>query len=320
MSVGPVTHSSEQVARLPTGIELCFDSFGDAERPALLLIMGLSGPLIWWPEEFCSQLAARGFYVIRFDNRDIGRSTKVPGKLARRADTMGAFLRGTHGRPPYTLSDMSTDAVGLLDHLGLARAHVTGVSMGGMIAQTLAIEHPERVLSLVSMMSTTGRRIVGWQDPRIFPLLLRGRAADRDAYVQQSMTVWRLIGSPGFETPPEAEQALAEATYDRGLSPDGVLRQMQAILAQPDRSRALRALEVPALVIHGLSDRMVHVSGGRATAQAIPGCELMLVPGMGHDLPPDLWHAFADGIERTARRATVSPGGGPADRRSKGGV
>jgi pimeloyl-ACP methyl ester carboxylesterase len=172
----------------------------------------------------------------------------------------------------------------------------------------MAIEYPARVLSLVSMMmSTTGRRVVGWQDPRILPLLLRSRAADRDHYVRQSMTVWRLIGSPGFATPRAEERALAEETYDRGLSPDGVIRQMQAILAQPDRSRALRSLRIPALVIHGLSDRMVHVSGGRATAEAIPGCELLLVPGMGHDLPPALWPTFIDGIERTARRANVSP-------------
>jgi pimeloyl-ACP methyl ester carboxylesterase len=305
MSTDSIARTPERIAKLPSGIELCYDTFGDPERPAVLLVMGLSGPLIWWHEEFCALLASRGFHVIRFDNRDIGRSSKVAGRQARRADAIRAFLRGAHGRPPYTLSDMATDGFGLLDHLGIAHAHVTGVSMGGMIAQTMAIEHPERVLSLVSMMSTTGRRMVGWQDPRIFPLFLRGRATDRDAFVQQSMAVWRLIGSPGFDTPPEAEMALAEATYERGLSPDGVLRQMQAILAQPDRSRALRSLNVPALVIHGLSDRMVHVSGGRATAQAIPGCELMLVPGMGHDLPPALWPAFIDGIERTARRARV---------------
>jgi pimeloyl-ACP methyl ester carboxylesterase len=178
--------------------------------------------------------------------------------------------------------------------------------MGGMIAQTLAIEYPTRVLSLVSMMSTTGRRVVGWQHPRIFPLMLRGRAADKAAYVQQSMTVWHLIGSPGFSTPMEEEAALAAATYDRGLSPDGVVRQMQAILAQPDRSLALGSLDIPAMVIHGLSDRMVHVSGGRATARAIPGCELLLVAGMGHDMPPSLWPTFLDGIERTARRANVT--------------
>ena len=304
---GPVRHGDEQTARLPNDMELCYDTFGDPDDPAVLLVMGLSGPLIWWHPDFCEQLADRGFFVVRFDNRDIGRSTKVAGKLMRRSDAVAAFVRGTRGRPPYTLSDMAADAIGLLDHLEIARAHVTGVSMGGMIAQTMAIEHPARVLSLVSMMSTTGRRVVGWQDPRILPLLLRGRAVDRDAYVRQSMTVWKLIGSPGYSTPRAEEQALAEETYDRGLSPDGVIRQMQAILAQPDRSSALADLDIPAMVIHGLSDKMVHVSGGRATAEAIPGCELLLIPGMGHDMPPAMWPAFIDGIERTARRAAVSP-------------
>jgi pimeloyl-ACP methyl ester carboxylesterase len=300
-------HQPEQFAQLPNGIELCYDTFGDREQPALLLIMGLSGPLIWWHEGFCAELAARGFHVIRFDNRDVGRSTRIEGRPGRRSDAVTAFLRGTRGRPPYTLSDMAADAFGLLDHLGITQAHVTGVSMGGMIAQTMAIERPGRVLSLVSMMSTTGRRLVGWQDPRIFPLLLQGRAIERDAFLRQSMTVWRLIGSPDFDTPAQAERALAEATYERGLNPDGSLRQMRAILAQPDRTRALRSLDLPALVIHGLADRMVHVSGGRATAAAIPRCELMLVPGLGHDLPPALWPVFAEGIERTARRAMISP-------------
>ncbi len=297
--------SDEQTARLRSGIELVFDTFGSPDQPGLLLVMGLAGPLIWWHRAFCEQLAARGFFVIRYDNRDIGRSTRISGKGLRRSDALSAFLRGPRGRPPYTLSDLAIDAAGLLDHLEIPRAHVTGVSMGGMIAQTMAVEHPTRVLSLVSMMSTTGRRVVGWQDPRILPLLLRSRATDRETYVQQSLMVWRLIGSPGFVTPPEEERALAEATYDRGLNPDGVLRQMQAILAQPDRSRALRNLDIPALAIHGLSDRMIHVSGGRATATAIPGCELLLIPGMGHDLPPVLWPVFLEGIERTARRASV---------------
>ncbi|MEJ7628354.1 MAG: alpha/beta hydrolase [Nocardioidaceae bacterium] len=296
--------SDEQIARLPSGIELCFDTFGDPARPALLMIMGLSGPMIWWHPEFCRQLAERGFFAIRFDNRDIGRSTKISDGRVRRTDAVRAFMRGSRGSPPYTLSDMAGDAVGLLDHLEITGAHVVGVSMGGMIAQTMAIEHPERVLSLVSMMSTTGRRVVGWQDPRIFPLLMRSRATDKQSYVRQSQTVWRLIGSPGYGTPSEDERALAEATFDRGLSADGVFRQMNAILAQPDRSTALRALDVPTLVVHGLSDKMVHVSGGRATAKAVPGSELILVPGMGHDLPPAIWPAVIDGIERTARRAS----------------
>ncbi len=293
----------EQTAHLPTGIDICYQTFGDAGDPALLLVMGLAGPLIWWEEDLCAQLAERGFFVIRYDNRDVGRSTKLRGGSVRRVATITAALRGRYARPPYTMSDMARDAVGLLDHLGVERAHLTGVSMGGMIAQTVTIEHPSRVLSLVSIMSTTGGRRVGWQDPRLLPMLLRNRGADRESYVRQSMVVSKLIGSPAYPSPVERERALAEATYDRGLSPQGVVRQMQAILAQPNRARSLRAVTVPVLVVHGLADKMVHVSGGRATARAIPGAELMLIPGMGHNLPREVWPAIIDGIERTARRS-----------------
>lgn len=295
--------SDEQTAHLPTGIDICYQTFGDAGDPALLLVMGLAGPLIWWEEDLCAQLAERGFFVIRYDNRDVGRSTKLRGGSVRRVATITTALRGPYARPPYTMSDMARDAVGLLDHLGVERAHLTGVSMGGMIAQTVTIEHPSRVLSLVSIMSTTGGRRVGWQDPRLLPMLLRNRGADRESYVRQSMVVSKLIGSPAYPSPVERERALAEATYDRGLSPQGVVRQMQAILAQPNRARSLRAVTVPVLVVHGLADKMVHVSGGRATARAIPGAELMLIPGMGHNLPREVWPAIIDGIERTARRS-----------------
>jgi pimeloyl-ACP methyl ester carboxylesterase len=175
--------------------------------------------------------------------------------------------------------------------------------MGGMIAQTLATEHQDRVLSLVSIMSTTGRWSVGWQDPRLFPRLLGRGRNEREDYIRQSAKTWTAIGSPGYPTPPDEVRERAGETYDRGVSMTGAIRQMEAVLAQPDRSRALHDLRVPTMVIHGLSDRLVHVSGGRATARAIPGAELVLVPGMGHDLPKPLWPRFADGIERTARRA-----------------
>jgi pimeloyl-ACP methyl ester carboxylesterase len=300
----PTRPDCEQVARLSNGIEICYDTFGSRSDPALLLIMGLSGPMIWWSPEFCQQLADRGFHVIRFDNRDVGRSTTLPGRAVRRRHTVGAYIRGTRGRPPYTLSDMAADAVGLLDHLGISRAHIVGVSMGGMIAQTIVLEHPERVRSLVSMMSSTGRRAVGWQDPRLFPLLLRSRGVDRASYVRQSLAVARMIGSPAYPTAREEAERLAGETFDRGVTRDGVGRQIQAIMAQPDRSRSLRDVTVPTLVIHGLADKMVHVSGGRATAEAIPGAELMLIPGMGHDLPMAVWPAVLDRIESTARRAS----------------
>jgi pimeloyl-ACP methyl ester carboxylesterase len=203
------------------------------------------------------------------------------------------------------MSDLAEDAVGLLDHLGVEAAHVTGISMGGMIAQTVALEHPHRVLSLVSIMSSTGRRSVGWQHPTLFPMLLRREASGRAAYIDSAERVWRMIGSPAYPTPRDEIRERAGETFDRGVSLRGVMRQTQAVLAQPDRTARLAEVRVPTLVVHGLRDKMVHVSGGRATARAIPGAELLLVPGMGHDLPRPLWPVFVDGIERTARRAAA---------------
>ena len=202
--------------------------------------------------------------------------------------TRAALIRAFAGRsvrPPYTMSDLAGDAVGLLDHLGLDSAHVVGVSMGGMIAQTMAIEHPGRVRSLTSVMSTTGKRSVGWQHPRLLPVLVSPSGSAREAYVARSTLVWGLIGSPDFPPTPEDIRDKALTTYDRGVSASGVLRQMMAVLTQPNRGPRLRSLTIPALVVHGTADRMVHASGGRATAAAVPGAELLLVEGMGHDLP-----------------------------------
>ncbi len=299
--MSPTEHGSEAMAHLDTGIDICFNTVGDPKNPPLLLVMGLSGPLIWWSRRWCEMLASRGFFVIRYDNRDVGRSTKLRGQGGRRADLIKAFAGRT--TPPYTLSDMVDDACGLLDHLGIERAHVTGASMGGMIAQTMAIEHSDRVLSLVSIMSTTGRRTVGWQHPRLLPMLLNGERSDRERVIAMSVRTWALIGSPAYPSTAADISARAAETFDRGISSSGVIRQMQAVMAQPDRTRALRQLQMPTLVIHGLKDPMIHVSGGRATAAAIPGAELLLVPGMGHDLPQELWSTFADGVQRTARRA-----------------
>ncbi|MGH3444942.1 MAG: alpha/beta fold hydrolase, partial [Nocardioidaceae bacterium] len=275
-------------------------TYGDPADEAMVLVMGLGGPMTWWDPDLCRMLARRGFFVIRYDNRDTGRSTRASGGIST-MDLLRGFV-GARTRPPYTLDDLAADAFGLLDHLDIAAAHVVGVSMGGMIAQTMAVLAPNRMRSLTSMMSTTGRRTVGWQSPRLLPGMLSRRGASKEEYVAASAALWKLIGSPAYPETRETTPLRAAETWERGVSNAGVLRQMAAILAQPDRTKALGALRMPALVVHGTKDRMVHRSGGRATAAAIPGCELLLLPGMGHDLPIALHSTFADAITRTARR------------------
>jgi len=277
-------------------------------RP-LLLVMGLGGPLIWWDVEFCDQLVARNFYVIRFDNRDVGRSTLFENRGGSRRQVVQAFL-GDRRHAAYSMADLADDGFALLDHLGIDAAHLVGASMGGMIVQTMALACPERALSLTSIMSSTGRRSVGWQDPRLIRLLLARRATTIDEYLVNSQRLWRAIGSPAYPTDLPANRGRAVETFDRGISAAGVTRQTLAILGQPDRTAALRRLNIPALVIHGLADRMVHPSGGRATAAAIPGAELLLIPGMGHDLPVEIWPTIIEAIGRTAdrARAAATPG------------
>jgi pimeloyl-ACP methyl ester carboxylesterase len=262
----------------------------------LLLVMGLGGPMIWWDDELCGLLADRGFFVIRFDNRDCGRSQAMTG----RASLVGSFLGA---KQPYTLGDMADDAAGLLDHLGVESAHVTGASLGGMIAQTLAIRHPQRVRSLVSIMSTTGSRFVGFPQLRVVPALLGGRPMDRDGYIALATATFRKIGSPGFPFDEARMRERSGKTFDRGINRAGTLRQLVAVTSATDRTARLRKLRIPALVIHGKQDPLVHVSGGKATARAIPGAELILVPGMGHDMPRAVWPTLVDGIDRTADRA-----------------
>lgn len=305
-----VPTSGEVFATVSTGMELCYQTYGDPGDEPMLLVMGLASPLIWWDPELCSMLTRRGYFVITLDNRDVGRSSQVPGRVTR-----GMLVKAFVGLPvptPYSLADMADDAVALLDQLGVESAHLVGVSMGGMIAQTMAIESPDRVRSLTSIMSTTGGRRVGWQHPRLFPALLRPLKPGREAYAEDSVRMWHLIGSPGYPRPDEDARDVAYRTYDRGINPRGTLRQMMAVLTQPDRTSRLRDVRVPTLVIHGLSDRMVHVSGGRATAAAVPGAELVLVDGMGHDLPPELFGTFADAIHRTAARAASPAARRPA--------
>jgi pimeloyl-ACP methyl ester carboxylesterase len=293
--------SEELYAPVAPGVELCYQTFGSPEGDPLVLVMGLGGPMNWWDPELCTMLAEAGFHVVRFDNRDTGRSSRIPGRVTR-GQLVQSFL-GRGGRVPYTLNDMAADAFGLMDHLGWDSAHLVGVSMGGMIVQTMAIDQPARVRSLTSIMSTLGKRSVGWQHPSLLPMLLAKRGAGREAYVATSAKMWQLIGSPGYPQDDEKVRSRAEETFDRGVSASGVMRQMLAILNQPNRSRDLGALRVPTAVVHGTADKMVHVSGGRATARAIPGAELLVIDGMGHDMPSELFETFTEIIRRTADRA-----------------
>jgi pimeloyl-ACP methyl ester carboxylesterase len=283
-------------------VDLCYESFGDPSDEAMLLVMGLGTQMLGWHEDFCEALAGRGFHVIRFDNRDIGRSARMDGP----PPTPIQLLRRDKRAAAYTLEDMAGDAVGLLDHLEIGRAHVVGASMGGMIAQTVTVRHEERVLSLVSMMSNTGARWSGQPSLRLYPMLLQRLPRDREGYVRHVAHLFDLIGSPGFPRDGEETRRMAERSYSRGLNPAGTSRQLAAIVASGDRTPLLRRITVPTLVIHGTRDLLVAPSGGRATARAIPGARLLTIEGMGHDLPRPAWPTMLDAIEENAARARGS--------------
>jgi pimeloyl-ACP methyl ester carboxylesterase len=285
------------------GIEIAYDEIGDREGVPLLLIMGLATQLIHWDERFCRLLAERGYRVIRFDNRDIGHSTKVEDASV---PGTAAMLLGL-GEPAYKLADLAADTAGLMDHLGIERAHIVGASMGGMVAQTLAIEHPERVLSLCSIMSTTGNRRLRLPRWRAFGTLMAKPPRDRDGYADQAVRTFKVIGSPGFPMDEERFRAMALAAYDRCFYPPGVARQLHAINCSDDRTRRLRTLRVPTVVIHGDGDPLIRPAAGRATARAIPDARLRIIEGMGHDLPPQVWPLIAEEIDANADRAQARP-------------
>ena len=290
---------AEQMARVSPEIELCYETFGDPADEPVLLVMGLATQMIAWREDFCEELAGRGFHVIRFDNRDCGRSTQLTD---RRPPTLGQMLRRKRSAAVYSLADMAGDAVGLLDQLGVERAHIVGASMGGMIAQTIAIRFPERVRSLVSIMSNTGDRLTGQPAFKVYPVFLKQAPKDRESYVEHTLRLYKAIGSPGFGRDETEMRGMFERSFDRGVSAAANGRQLMAILADRDRAAQLRRLDVPALVIHGTADKLVAKSGGRRTAKAIPGARLLEIDGMGHDLPPALFETFVDAIARTAQR------------------
>jgi len=286
-------------------IEICYETFGDAGDPAILLIMGLGTQMVAWHDEFCAQLAGQGFFVIRHDNRDIGRSTHLDGAPT---PTLWQLLRRDPDAAAYTLAEMAGDSVGVLDHLGIERAHIVGASMGGMIAQTVAIRYPERTLSLVSIMSNTGSFWSGQPAFSLYAVLLKPAPRDREAFIEHAVEMFTKIGGSGYAPDVEDLRTIATTSYDRGHDPYGSQRQLAAIVADRDRSAALRQLKVPATVIHGADDKLVRPSGGRATAKAIPGARLVEIPGMGHGLPRAAWPQIIEAIVSQARRAAPRPG------------
>ncbi len=278
----------------PAGIDIAYQRLGRYDAPPVLLIMGVAAQMIHWPDTFCQALVDRGLQVIRFDNRDSGLSTHFTNAPT---PNLRAVLAGDHSSASYTLSDIANDAVGLLDYLGIGQAHIVGASMGGQIAQTAAIEHPDRVRSLISMMSTTGAKNVGQPSPEVLRELFSGPpAVTRDEVIQRMVRASQCTGSPGYRSDEDEIKEQAGRAYDRCHDPLGSARQAVATVVSGDRTEALRRLKVPTLVIHGLADRMCDVSGGRATADAIPGAELVLIEGMGHNLPPGLRTRIVDMI------------------------
>jgi pimeloyl-ACP methyl ester carboxylesterase len=281
------------------GLELEYDTFGDPGDPPLVLVMGLGAQMITWEDGFCELLAGRGFFVVRYDNRDVGLSTWLDDLPA---PDLAALAGGDLTTAPYRLSDLADDAVGLFDALGIARAHVVGASMGGMIVQQLAIDHPDRLLSLTSIMSTTGDPAVGRAEPWALALLTRPPATTREQALADSVDGYRKLGSPGYPDDEAFLLAKAALHYDRARHPVGTLRQAAAVLASGDRTAGLRSVRLPALVVHGDADPLIDVSGGKATAEAIPDAELLVIPGMGHNLPRAVWPTLVEAIERVTAR------------------
>jgi pimeloyl-ACP methyl ester carboxylesterase len=292
---------SEQFCDIDGGITLCYDEFGDPSDPTVLLVMGLATQMIAWHEDFCEELARRGFHVVRFDNRDIGRSTH----LGFAPPTTRQLLLRRFDHRQYTLSDLAGDAAALMGKLGLAPGHIVGASMGGMIAQTLTAEHPELVRSLTSIMSNTGNRWTGQPAPSIYRYLIKTPPRGREAAIDRAAEIFGVIGSKELHDE-EHIRELAGRSYDRGHDRAGTARQLGAIGVSGDRTANLREIAAPTLVIHGTRDRMVRPSGGRATARAIPGARLVMIEGMGHDLPRALWPRLIDEISEHAKSADAA--------------
>jgi pimeloyl-ACP methyl ester carboxylesterase len=297
MMYEPIPYQGPEIVSA-NGIQICYDALGNPNDPALLLVAGLGMQLIGWDEEFCTMLAERGYWVIRYDNRDVGKSTKFDE--AGIPDIMPA-LQGQAITAPYLLRDMAADAVDLLDTLGVKKAHVLGASMGGMIAQTIAINYPERVQTLISIMSTTGDPSVSMPKSEGLTLLMAPPATDLESHIQNNLTWAKAAYGSAFPVDEAVVTEKAQATWERGTYPPGTTRHMAAVLASGSRQEALEKLTIPTLVIHGKEDIIVPVEGGIATADAIPNAKLMLIDGMGHALPKGIWPEVVDAIATHAK-------------------
>src|ERR1700742_1653124 len=303
--VNSLSHQPPQIARA-NGIDLCYEIFGDADAEPMLLIMGLGAQMIHWDDDFCRQLASRGFRVIRFDNRDIGKSGKLTGGARLGAVEMLKlrFLK-IPVAAPYKLSDMAQDVIGLMDALKIRTAHLVGASMGGMIAQEIAITFPERVRSLTSIMSTTGNPKVPPPTREATAVLMAPPPTTKEEYFVRFAHTWKVLRAGSFPEDEALDRARAERTFERGLNPPGVGRQLRAILASGSRQARLAQVKAPTLVIHGTVDPLVRPEGGKDTAASIPGARLMMVEGMGHAIPIRMWPQIIDAIAGHAKGATA---------------
>ena len=290
-------------------IRIEYDTFGDRLAPALLLIAGNGAQMIFWDAEFCTLLANEGFFVIRFDNRDAGLSAKFDE--AGVPDIMAAIRAAMEGGPvesAYSLDDMADDCTGLLDALGIGKAHICGASMGGMIAQVVAYRHPDRVLSLTSIMSNTGNPDLPQGKPEAIAAVVAPAPEGREAFIAHNMSVWRKIWSPGFPFEEATARTFLERSYDRSYYPQGMARQNMAILACGDRTSSLSSVTAPTLVIHGSGDPLIPVEAGKETARVIPEADLLVIEGMGHDMPRPAWAEIVAAVSRHARQANRRPG------------
>ena len=298
-------HQPPQLARA-NGIDICYEIFGDGNAEPMFLIMGLGAQMVIWDDAFCEKLAARGFRVIRFDNRDIGQSSKMQGgKRLTPFELLKLRLFKIPVDAPYRLSDMAQDTIALMDTLGIRSAHLVGASMGGMIAQEIAITFPERVRSLTSIMSTTGDPRLPGPTREAAALLMAPPPKTKDEHIERFAKTWKMLRVGSFPEDEALDRARAERTFSRGLNPAGVGRQLRAILASGSRKPRLHLVKAPTLVIHGTVDPLVNPAGGKDTAASIPNAKLMMIEGMGHALPLRMWPDIIDAIDKHAHGAAA---------------